>query len=312
MQGQVLSSIEEYLGSGEHRFFGAGYKRVQYIAERFEFIANRATPDVGAKANSVFSLKYPEDWSKKKNTSLVPHLSTIDAMILALFNCREALIKSGIDTDGAWVEEITIRAGKTPVEDLSSINSWFELSGKKTESEKNVYSFNGKVGTMQVTVAIAQPTKDAIKTLVPDFNHLYWDGFKSRKQSIQNISFSDNLSATSTLAISYESSTNESATSNHLSFVDAFVSHLQVGQVLLYELDDIDRKNTNTLWMRRTVIRAEKSNTPEADKTIKTHLTNVNKIQIDSREWRCVDIVGSQGGVSLICSVAHMLPVKGN
>jgi hypothetical protein len=91
--------------------------------------------------------------------------------------------------------------------------------------------------------------------------------------------------------------------------VDCFVTSLQLAQVLLYEMDAMQRSDSSTLWMRHTRIdaagppRATRENVP-----LTTSLTNTCLLEMDGGLWRTSDIIGQLGCVQLRCAVAHMLP----
>jgi len=89
--------------------------------------------------------------------------------------------------------------------------------------------------------------------------------------------------------------------------IDLFVAALQLGQVLLYRLDGLERAASNTLWMRRTVIE------PTNDRTgrFTTALENERRLENAAGTWRSADVVAAHSGLALRCSVAHLLPVRG-
>jgi hypothetical protein len=87
--------------------------------------------------------------------------------------------------------------------------------------------------------------------------------------------------------------------------IDLFVSALQLGQLLLYRLDEVDRAGSSTLWMRRTVLE------PVADLVsgrFAVTLDNASLLPAKQGTWRSVEIVSTYGRQRLRCSVAHLLP----
>lgn len=96
-----------------------------------------------------------------------------------------------------------------------------------------------------------------------------------------------------------------------VTFIDAFVSLLQLGQVLMYELDGIDRGRSETLWMQRLVLRPSshyEGRTSTADKALaKLRITDHQLLALPSGKWRNVDFAGDLGGIDLSATFAHRI-----
>jgi len=90
-------------------------------------------------------------------------------------------------------------------------------------------------------------------------------------------------------------------------FVDCFVTSLQLGQVLLYELDETSRSSSNTLWMRTTELAAGIPH-PAPDLSLRTSLAGASIVEMGGAAWRTADVLGELGGLRLRCAVAHALP----
>src|SRR3954447_1017177 len=111
-----LGSIDDYLGPSTGRFFGNGYRRVRY---RDRSVAHDAA--AGTPTRARVGIEYPIDWSvKARSTPLRPHLSTIDALVLAanVAECHLGRIHtlSVEQRRRAWLRRVTIRAAATPFE----------------------------------------------------------------------------------------------------------------------------------------------------------------------------------------------------
>src|SRR5690606_21392631 len=76
--------------------------------------------------------------------------------------------------------------------------------------------------------------------------------------------------------------------------IDLFVAALQLGQVLLYSLDGVARADSNTLWMRRTVIRPAPE-TP-ADGRFEVRLREPRQLRGAPGAWRSAEMVPEQAG----------------
>jgi hypothetical protein len=90
--------------------------------------------------------------------------------------------------------------------------------------------------------------------------------------------------------------------------IDCFVTALQLGQVLLYELDGVSRAESSTLWMRKTVL--ELVTAKPVTGPIPAHVVLEDSTLLNSRTgiWRSADIVTEFHGIRLRCSVAHQIP----
>ncbi|MBY8877278.1 AvrD family protein [Actinacidiphila acidipaludis] len=148
---------------------------------------------------------------------------------------------------------------------------------------------------------------------------LYGEGFRTRRQPIRDITLqvtADRQRAAATARLTPVPGTTpgsgglEGAYQPSVSFIDAFVIALQLGQVLLYDLDGLDRAHSNTLWMRRTVLECD---TPERPATgpfpVTTELAGSTLLDTrDGARWRTADITAACAGVRVLCSVTHELP----
>ncbi|MFI0264771.1 AvrD family protein [Streptomyces sp. NPDC017056] len=94
-----------------------------------------------------------------------------------------------------------------------------------------------------------------------------------------------------------------------ISMIDAFVAALQLGQVLLYELDGLTRAQSNTLWMRSThITRAGASRPWHGSEPITTSLQAAKALPTAAGEtWRTADVVSAVGDLTVRCAVAHRL-----
>lgn len=330
-----LGCADDYLGPGATRFFSTGYRRVHYDFD------DVAVTDI--TASTTGRLTYPADWSRKTASSdLRPHLSTVDSLVLGvqLAECYLAhthqlnLAQQRTST----LRHVLLRAGTTPQEDLDRV----PLSAKLRDTEvlpnrpgRAVSSFDCASGVMRARCTIEHdlnarvspktsqygryPTVESL--LGPAGDRYYGDGFKTRRQSIENVSVDlGALHAQATAAIhqlpgtSIPTAGTDGAHQPLVTPVDCFVITLQLAQILMYELDNIRRENTNTLWMLRTALDATASHTtaetPGTEPTESAVATIVGShlLPLRGAQWRNVDIKGSFGGIAQRCTFAHKLP----
>ncbi|MEU7040946.1 AvrD family protein [Streptomyces varsoviensis] len=117
----VFDSLDACLGPRGSRFFGTGYKRV---GQQLHHIATDGLTGPGAGADARATLTYPADWSRKAaGRELRPHLSSIDALVLAASLAEIHLNGAhGLDEEQrrrTWLRSADIRAGSRPHEDLA-------------------------------------------------------------------------------------------------------------------------------------------------------------------------------------------------
>ncbi|MGW5847843.1 AvrD family protein [Streptomyces sp. NPDC055254] len=329
-----IPSIDDYLGPGDQRFFGEGFKRG--VHEVGEIVVGHDESGTGYVRGRA-SVAYPSDWSRKGDTDQRPHLSTIDVLVLGVQLSEVYLAHSrGLDEQqraGAWIRKARIKAGSSPVEeDLQG----FDIQAVPTEvrpspdgADRLVTVLDAKIGTLTVRTEIDHPVGTPVSTTgtYPSLDAVlgespqrpFGTGYKSRRQTIENIEFTGAGDTARTASgvgfvLRDDAPTQgrgvEGRYHSSVSMIDSFVVGLQLGQVLLYELDGVSRANSNTLWMRQTVLEADSPLRPLAEiTTTSAHLADSMVLNTSKGEtWRRADIVGELGGIRLRASVAHQLP----
>lgn len=322
----LYRSIDDYLGPGETRFFGAGYRRARHRVVDVEVDApgTRATVDVA----------YPTDWStKSEKIDLRPHLSTVDMLVLGAQLSEAHLAHAyGLDEQArasAWLRKVTLRSGNTPQEELVGLPGKAILRG--TTAVPGVPGLHDSVyecavGVMRaryeirhasgahVTTAGRYPTLDDV--LGDAASRYYGTGFTAQHHDVSDVRIDmSELHAEATVRIGQVDDAPTSirgmdgAYQPAVSPVDCFVVDLQLAQVLMYELDSLRRSESNTLWMLRTVLEMSTPLRPYPAPLVATaKITDRHLVPLRGARWRNVDIEGDCGGVSLRCSFAHQLP----
>lgn len=331
----LCHSIDDYLGDSKTRFFGMGYRRVVYDIKNIDIQFDHSEND-HPKLTSLVSVKYPLDWSKKKDTNLRPHLSSIDTLILSTQFC-EIFLKHSFQFDSfnckkMWLKSLKLKSGITPQEDLDNIPAkiiWKSTSKLQLNDDTMTSIFDCQIGKMEARCEIEHPVAEIIckngcytsptDILEPSNSRYYGDLFKLRGQSLQNISYdSENQTASAKVKLNipeFYHSVNgiDGYYQPSATHVDCFVVHLQLAQVLMYELDNINRKDSETLWMLRTEIEAP---TPiknfQSNYDATTRITSNYKLKVRNEYWRYVDIEGDFAGIKIKCSLGHKLPTSFN
>ncbi|MET9695832.1 AvrD family protein [Streptomyces sp. NPDC006529] len=337
-QKLFLKSVDDYLGPGEGRFFSRGYQRAEYLVR--DVVATPVTTErPGIRA--TVDVSYPADWSRKKNgTDLRPHLSTVDALVLGVQLAELHLVHAyGLTGDARGtmrLRKVVLRAGGAPQEDLLRIPASSRLV--RTDDVPGVPGrrlsvHDGAVGELRVRCEIehdegVRAEDEGVfgsldEVLGEGARRFYGDGFKRRRHVIRDVVV-DMEELAATAGVHFVPGPAEradgpgalgvdAATEPSVSLVDAFVVNLQLVQVLMYELDRVDRASSNTLWMMQTVLTAADTALPlpvrgDEAQAASARLTAKRVLPLRGGVWRSVDIEASLGGVGVRASFAHELP----
>lgn len=319
-----IASIEDYLGPADNRFFGAGYRRATYALSPLTMNDASLSGSVG--------VSYPSDWSlKKQGVDLRPHLSTVDVMLLAAqFSDLILAERVGLDAPGrsrSWLRKIVLLAGTEPQEELDAIPVSARLvSTKPGAGEQQVTSLvDCRVGAMRAKCYVVHERSDTPisggPSVVTDIDKVlgpaasrYWGGaYRADNQTITDvIGDVDELLIRARLGVGHAGPPATAGLGGGypapVTFVDAFVGMLQLTQVLLYQIDQVKRSETNTLWMQQTTLQADApSSHTGPDCGAEVAITRKNLLSINGHTWRDVDVSGSAAGISLRCTFAHQL-----
>ncbi|MHB9461974.1 AvrD family protein (plasmid) [Pseudomonas amygdali pv. morsprunorum] len=311
MQDLSFSNIEKHLGPAKDRFFGDGFKHVEYSARHVNLTESAV--------DSNITLSYPANWSKKNDSGeLIPHLSTIDALTISINLSQDILLNRFKSIDHCWVRRISIKAGNKPEEDLININAKITKENQVLDSQgdTNLFFF-GNVGAMTVQLELIMPAAHEVNTVRDSAEkNCYSLHFKNRTQFIDDIIFYSPLSAISKLFIADDNEPHfslggiEANYPNIMNPVDSLVSHAQIAQALLYKLDGLTRGESNTLWMRSLNIIAENpAKRIAATRLLVTELKRANIVSVKGKNWRIAEVAGHMNGITLSSSVAHLLPL---
>ena len=314
-----FACIDDFLGEKSARFFSNGYKRT------VRTINNVLITALGAEA--MCSVSVPGDWSIKGNKRQVAHLSSLDAALMAL-QLSEAYCVVFYALTAAMRREITIisfsmKAGKTPLEDLENFKSTTTLSSV----EGTLYSFTSNIGGMTVDLQLRLPSAhDSIVLPIEGIHHetidailgepsknFYGIGFADVDHNIKDVTVDlDAASVTASINCNFPSRTSyqgmETILDHCASTIDTMVITSQLAQCYLYLLDGVSRANSSTLWMRAMTFSAVDS---AANDTSSSHIDVVRseRVLVEGKPWRCVNIKGYFGGMNIFYALGHALPL---
>ncbi|MGP4113744.1 AvrD family protein [Streptomyces sp. 4N509B] len=318
-------TVDDFLGPGGKRFFATGYRRVEY---HFGKVRISVDGEAAARVSTTLTLHYPSDWSKKSARGAIPpHLSTVDAVVVGAQLTELCLTQTfGLtprQRARTWLAGITIRAGSTPDEALDDVAVTATLLGSTPGGDGLTRSVvETVVGRMRVrceavhdsaparpgTVLLAGPDD----LLGPADSRYYGTGFTRGAHRVDDLSVdAAGMLATASVTLRASGATAgiEGAHQPRATPVDCFVTGLQLGQVLLYELDAMGRGTSDTLWMRSTAIELPR---PTGHAMVRlplaTRLRRPALVEMRGGVWRTADIVAELGALRFTCNVTHRLP----
>ena len=323
-----ISSVDDRLGSSSGRFFGEGYKGVSRRLTDIKVVPG----DHGrGEIHGTADLRYSSQWSTKgSQTPLRPHLSTPDGLLFAV-NLVEAYLVhayrlSAEDRRQMWVAELSFQAGSRPQEDLVG----FDVSAKHESIRPAPGSglgfrsaFRCRIGALRINCVIEhgeligdlRPAyfSDADDILGPPTFRHYGVGFRSQQLNIGEIDL-DPESETIRACVGgveerWGAEGLEGGYPLSMSMLDAMVALVQLAQVLIYEVDQLERSRSNTLWMRRAMLSRRTPNQALGDCGIATvGIEATRTLKLGGQTWRTFDVAGEFGDFRATSALAHQLP----
>ncbi|KUO22596.1 AvrD family protein [Streptomyces dysideae] len=332
-----VPAIEDYLGPGERRFFGGGFRRVE---QRLRDIRVSCGPE-STRLSAQASVNYPRDWSAKgSRAELAPHLSTIDALVLGARVSEILLVHAyGLDPGARsrmWLRRARVRAGGRPQEDLGTLS--LRSAGHVAESVPiadgaRVSRVESHIGSMTVACEVQHEEGGGYRSGVADVHHADADRalgepygqyfaelFRHRRQHIGHLlvdSAAGQVDASVRITPApgegpYFNTGMEAAYAPSASMIDAITVMGQLVQVLLYELDGIDRSGSDTLWLRLAELATDLPLRPlDGAFPVRTTIEDSRVLILAGDSWRVCDLGYAFHGITGTYSVAHRLPPRG-
>lgn len=320
--------IDEILGDGKSRFFANGYKRVEATLDDVSLFADGI---MGLKA--TLSVIYPTDWSKKQQSiDLPPHLSSIDAFVIAV-RLNEIYLTAyfGLNEEmqsRAWVKAFSIRTLGRPQVSLECLPVSLRHVTTALDAGtvcRHVTTTRCILGALEVECEIehnAQALRfDAqgrLDMAVANYggNAYFACGYKRYERHIESVLLDFIRKQATAIARVDDTGSSEmaslvglqSAYRPSLTFVDAILIGAQLAQAILYKVDQLDRAETNNLWMRRISASCRTPFLPTNAFIAAIHICDTRTLKRGDSVWRVADIEAAIQGIHGVYSVAHELP----
>jgi Pseudomonas avirulence D protein (AvrD) len=322
--------IDDVLGRAAHRYLGDGHRGVDQHLYDVRLGADEfGEHGVRAKA----SVRYPARWSVKDNPiELGPHLSTVDAAILAVNLAECHLVHArGLSPEQrrrAWTRSLELRAGDQPLLDLDE----FAVEGRVIESRADPLSLCGQVTTLECRIGgikarcVIEHEPGRVRTDAGSYataedllgdrrTRYYGDGYKRMRRDVADVRVTPCEGFALGLVTVAEPGEGRlvdglgAAYGPVLRPVDGIITAAQLAQAMLYRLDGLDRGDSNTLWMRRVALTSESPHQPLVDPiaaTVATTDTHVSLVR--GYPWRTADMTAQMLGWHGSCTLTHVLP----
>ncbi|MCU0762635.1 MAG: AvrD family protein [Hydrogenophaga sp.] len=289
MEIGYYDSIDEFLGQRHGRYFGDGYLKSAQTVRDFEL---HGGPH-GMRFSSLGEVLLPDMWSLKGGSQQKPHLSTIDVIELALECLRQFRIclRRGHELSTDLLDGMSIVAGKSPIEDdMDAI----PITGQVTHDGNGSEVMALRVGNMDVTLYMRPESQRVTRGMT----------FSRRPVELGQVLLNAEKMHASAMA-----SPKPTEPGMAWSLSASFACALQLGQLLLYKLDKVERASSNTLWMKKTEIRfSDLVPCSGGVQPIHVHLDDVLKYDKPDGEWRRANVCASFCNTQITCRVTHRLP----
>jgi hypothetical protein len=314
-----LDSVDDVLGDRHTRFFGEGFKRVTYSLTDIAIApGGEGTP---GEVRATAGIHLPDTWSQKGETQQRPHLSTLDGMLLAArLTGLYAAHTHRLTADAHFrVRGLRIKAGPTPDEEglerFGVTARHRSTTASPDAAGLSVTTLDCTIGSMTLQVEAEHPAAEGPQNAPGSYataeeldgpwnSAAFGVSHRDRAQYLRDV-VADVAAGTADARLTLVD-TSEAGAEHGPTAIDLFVSALQLGQVLLYELDGLTRADSNTLWMRSTRF------TPGAEAVpgdrFRVTLDRADLLPTAEGTWRTARITAELGGTKLTCNVVHLLP----
>lgn len=300
-------SIDAQLGAAEERFFGSGYMRVSHSISPLRVDADGA--------DYIAKVIYPGDWSLKQGTEQSPHLTSVDAIALAVTLAEDYLRRVMRLAESwlgrFWIRTCTVAPGAHPTTELERMSARLDAVAPSDVSAD--WQFRCRLGSFSVDFALGEDHGPADAALHASLESYFGGAFRLWRRELGAVTHNEGVfSARARLSEpSPESSMLTGIESEFVgmpSLLDAVIFCAQVGQVALYSLDGLHRHETDPLWLRRAkFVRATPSTTSFESLICSVRIDRTQFIERNGVRWRTASLVGAFAGIAVTFQLAHSL-----
>lgn len=316
---ESYQDIDEVLGDKRERYFGEGYRRVNYHVN-----------SVTKLSDDTFQLKlgvcYPRDWSSKKHGKVSPpHLSTVDAAYLAVvlgeWFVYAAYGISKSNGDMLQLLSCEIHSGAVPDEQLDDLAVKVkEISRDKIKSIRSLCRLRStvsiKLGRMDIVIIFAHSGKAKSEVEgsfssadILNMPYKYGHACNQAIKGVTNMDIGklsiDKLNKKAQAVLKFSS---DSSGYRELSLVEVVLASAQLAQAVIYRIDNVPRSKSNTLWMRDFTIEKSQPFKVKNEQQGSIHTLSHKQVRNNSVLWSVYRFICFVGAVGTCFTFAHQLP----
>jgi hypothetical protein len=321
---ETFGNVDEILGDAKARYFGGGYRDVNQRVLEVELDTEQRS------ATALARVTYPVAWSTKANRELVPHLSSIDAIIIAMeiteTYLREAYGLDDFSARDCWVRRCSVRSGPTPTLQLNQIPVTLRLVATRPDTETMcgyASDLKVRVGLLTVELSVDHPLfverrvhmsfSDVDWCLGAHQDRYYAGGYKHTRVGVSDVVLNRPVDrARALFSLDYASDSTHGGLSGgyfpFISITDAVVGTAQLAQAVLYRQDNLTRASSRNLWMRKISITIPRPAAPQPKFDVETWISHANVVPIAGQRWRTAKFQVRMPSLTAEYSVAHALP----
>ncbi|OJF15803.1 AvrD family protein [Couchioplanes caeruleus] len=318
--------IDDHLGPSTQRYFGSGHKRVSHRISHLAWTSVAAEPP-GTEAQGTAEIIYPVTWSSKAhNATDTAHVSTIDALVVSL-RLVETCLASGLGLTAAqisraWLRRYVMRPGSRPHTDVHDVPLRI-IKGRSRPSDLSPgwtsTEFVCVVGGIKVRCHVEHEVGDARSTGAPlslTTAPYHCGGYRFRTHEVTGVKLAAaeaSVGATVRVRDTVQARAGigelGAAYQPALTMFDATIVYAQLGQVLMYSLDELTRGDTNTLWMRAVdMVSSGPDSTLLGPMSCTSSVTRSSILNFAGKRWRVSTMQGSLANTTVTYSLGHRLP----
>lgn len=291
------ADFQSFLGPASERYLALGYGKVTRTLSAIQPVDNGGCM---SKVEAVASVVYPVDWSSKRGKEhLSPHLSSLDAIILAqeLLGEHAAQLGVGRAPVGAVVSASVRAVPSARGHSMASIPVQCT-----TDRSPGGLTCVCRIGSLEVKL-VADQAANSWPT-APSSAPMHWQSNVLERSPTHVTSHH-----VPPVALRSTASRTESTV---LRFVDFLSLTAQAAQILIYTRDGVRREDTDTLWMRRaTFTMPQPLPVPSRGLTLQTSLTAERSVRLRGETWRVYEVAASGlSGITAAASLAYREPAE--
>lgn len=300
-----VMTFDEVLGPSQGRYLAHGHQSVDRSVQHLA-IEHGEGQVVGTATGRA---SYPPAWSSKAGGSLVPHLSSIDAIVFAEHVVGAAFAPRAGRSDGCSIQvvDVDIRAGSRPHLDLEHIPIRCVAN---LPEPAGVLTAVCTVGTLRVrllAMTTHPPARSTGSTTPESPRLLRRPESIGRSGATWSSTFEEVLPDATSLVASHTPEQSGSASDRaELSAVDLLSLSAQQAQILIYNAGGVTRDETDTLWMRKARFLTPPDAAQAAPLTLRLDISEAVTLRRGGDPWHLFDMrAEASTGASATASLAY-------